>query len=56
VLELDHFFAALLERPEDDEAGVPWSRVAALLAINRLCAPFSVYPPTQTTEQRGGED
>lgn len=39
-LELDHFFAVLLDRAED-EADVPWSRVAALLAINRLCAPGS---------------
>ncbi len=37
-LELDRFF----ERAADDEtADVPWSRVAALLAINRLCAPGS---------------
>jgi transposase len=37
-LELDGFF----ERTVDDEpAEVPWSRVAALLAINRLCAPGS---------------
>src|SRR5436190_18739825 len=37
-LELDRFF----ERNIDQEpADVPWSRVAALLAINRLCAPGS---------------
>jgi transposase len=37
-LELDRFF----EQAADDElADVPWSRVAALLAINRLCAPGS---------------
>ena len=37
-LELDGFF----ERAMDGElADVPWSRVAALLAINRLCAPGS---------------
>jgi transposase len=37
-LELDRFF----ERSIDHEsADVPWSRVAALLAINRLCAPGS---------------
>ena len=37
-LELDRFF----EQAVDDEAAdVPWSRVAALLAINRLCAPGS---------------
>jgi transposase len=39
-LELDRFFAAVLDRP-GDEADVPWSQVAALLAINRLCAPGS---------------
>jgi Transposase DDE domain/Domain of unknown function (DUF4277) len=37
-LELDRFF----EQAVDDEtADVPWSRVATLLAINRLCAPGS---------------
>src|SRR5450432_3590759 len=37
-LELDRFF----EQAVDQEAAdVPWSRVAALLAINRLCAPGS---------------
>src|ERR1700746_2835066 len=37
-LELDRFF----EHAVDDEAAdVPWSRVAAVLAINRLCAPGS---------------
>src|SRR6201987_3823031 len=37
-LQLDRFF----ERTVDGEsADVPWSRVAALLAINRLCAPGS---------------
>src|ERR1700692_3544998 len=37
-LELDRFF----EQTVDGEAAdVPWSRVAALLAINRLCAPGS---------------
>lgn len=37
-LELDRFF----EQTVDHEAAdVPWSRVAALLAINRLCAPGS---------------
>ena len=39
-LELDRFLAPLMDRP-GDEADVPWSRVAALLAINRLCAPGS---------------
>lgn len=37
-LGLDRFFEALLD---DEPADVPWSRVAALLAINRLCAPAS---------------
>jgi transposase len=37
-LGLDQFFEALLD---DEPADVPWSRVAALLAINRLCAPSS---------------
>ncbi len=39
-LELDGFWEALLDRP-DDAADVPWSRIAALLAVNRLCAPGS---------------
>jgi len=37
-LELDRFFPPLVD---DDVAEVPWSRVAAVLAINRLCAPGS---------------
>jgi hypothetical protein len=37
-LELDRFFAAALDA---DAADVPWSRIAAVLAINRLCAPGS---------------
>jgi transposase len=37
-LELDRFFE---QSVDDDPADVPWSRVAALLAINRLCAPGS---------------
>jgi len=37
-LELDRFFEQAVDH---DEADVPWSRVAALLAINRLCAPGS---------------
>jgi transposase len=37
-LELDRFFEAAI----DEHAGdVPWSRVAGVLAINRLCAPGS---------------
>jgi transposase len=39
-LELDRFCETWLDRP-DDPAEVPWSRVAALLALNRLCAPGS---------------
>lgn len=37
-LELDRFFEAALDH---EPADVPWSRVAALLAVNRLCAPGS---------------
>src|SRR5664279_2700386 len=37
-LELDRFFEQAVD---DGAADVPWSRVAALLAINRLCAPGS---------------
>jgi len=37
-LGLDGFFEQAVD---DDPADVPWSRVAALLAINRLCAPGS---------------
>jgi transposase len=37
-LELDCFFAQAVD---NEPADVPWSRVAALLAINRLCAPGS---------------
>jgi hypothetical protein len=37
-LALDRFFEQAMD---DDPADVPWSRVAALLAINRLCAPGS---------------
>jgi transposase len=37
-LELDRFFAQAVD---DDPADVAWSRVAAVLAINRLCAPGS---------------
>ena len=39
-LELDRFFEQAVD---DDAADVPWSRVAALLAINRLCAPGSEW-------------
>jgi transposase len=37
-LELDRFFEQCVD---GDPADVPWSRVAALLAVNRLCAPGS---------------
>ena len=37
-LELHRFFE---EAVDEQEADVPWSRVAAVLAINRLCAPGS---------------
>jgi transposase len=36
-LELDQFYEDLI----DEKADVPWSRIAALLAINRLCDPRS---------------
>ncbi len=39
-LELDRLWEPLLDGPEG-AADVPWSRIAALLAINRLCAPGS---------------
>ena len=37
-LQLDDFFA---QHMDGDHADVPWSRVAAVLAINRLCDPGS---------------
>lgn len=59
-LALDRFFADALDK---DEADVPWSRVAAVLAINRLCAPGSElaieerwYPSTALDDQLGIED
>lgn len=39
-LQLDHFWEEVLEVPLQ-EPDVPWSRVTALLAINRLCDPGS---------------
>jgi hypothetical protein len=61
-LELDRFWEALLDRP-DDPADVPWSRMAALLAINRLCAPGSElaieerwYPTTALDDLLGIEE
>ena len=37
-LQLDDFFTS---RVDQAAADVPWSRIAAILAINRLCAPGS---------------
>src|SRR6202158_670545 len=59
-LELDRFF----ERAVDDKpTDVPWSRVAAVLAINRLCAPGSElaieerwYPSTALDDLLGIEE
>jgi len=59
-LELDRFFEQVVD---DDPADVPWSRVAALLAINRLCAPGSElaieqrwYPSTALDDLLGIEE
>ena len=59
-LGLDRFFEQALD---DQEAGVPWSRVAAVLAINRLCAPGSElaveerwYPSTALDDLLGIEE
>jgi transposase len=59
-LELDRFFERALD---DGPADVPWSRVAALLAINRLCAPGSElaleqrwYPSTALDDLLGIEE
>ena len=59
-LELDRFFEQALD---GDPADVPWSRVAALLAINRLCAPGSElaieqrwYPSTALDDLLGIEE
>jgi len=61
-LELDRFWEPLLDGPED-AAEVPWSRIAALLAINRLCAPGSElaieerwYPSTALDDLLGVEE
>jgi transposase len=60
-LELDRFWESRLDGPEA-AAEVPWSRVAALLAINRLCAPGSElaieerwYPATALDDLLGIE-
>jgi transposase len=59
-LELDRFFEQAVD---EDPADVPWSRVAALLAINRLCAPGSElaieqrwYPATAMDDLLGIEE
>jgi transposase len=59
-LELDRFFEQAVD---GDPADVPWSRVAALLAINRLCAPGSElaieqrwYPSTALDDLLGIEE
>src|SRR5450755_1890249 len=59
-LGLDRFFEPAVD---DDPADVPWSRVAALLAINRLCAPGSElaieqrwYPATALDDLLGIEE
>src|ERR1051325_5143712 len=59
-LGLDRFFEQAVD---DDSADVPWSRVAALLAINRLCAPGSElaieqrwYPSTALDDLLGIEE
>jgi len=58
-LHLDRFFEQAVD---DDSADVPWSRVAALLTINRLCAPGSElaieqrwYPSTAMDDLLGIE-
>jgi len=59
-LELDRFFEQTVD---DDPADVPWSRVAALWAINRRCTPGSElaieqrwYPSTALDDLLGIED
>jgi transposase len=59
-LELDRFFVARLD---EQAADVPWSRVVAVLAINRLCAPGSElaieerwYPSTALDDLLGIEE
>jgi transposase len=59
-LELDRFFQ---EAVDEQEADVPWSRVTAVLAINRLCAPGSElaieqrwYPSTALDDLLGIEE
>jgi len=59
-LELDRFFEQVLD---EQVADVPWSRVVAVLAINRLCAPGSElaieerwYPSTALDDLLGIEE
>jgi transposase len=59
-LGLDRFFEQALD---EHEAEVPWSRVAAVLAVNRLCAPGSElaieerwYPSTALDDLLGIEE
>jgi transposase len=59
-LGLDRFFEECLDKQEAD---APWSRVAAVLAINRLCAPGSElaieqrwYPSTALDDLLGIEE
>jgi len=59
-LELDGFFEQMVD---EQVADVPWSRVAAVLAINRLCAPGSElaieerwYPSTALDDLLGIEE
>ena len=59
-LQLDDFFAQAMD---GDSADVAWSRIAALLAINRLCAPGSElaieqrwYPGTALDDLLGIEE
>ena len=59
-LELDRFFEQAVDRAPAD---VSWSRIAALLAINRLCAPGSElaveqrwYPATALDDLLGIEE
>src|SRR3954465_15522903 len=59
-LELNRFFEQAVD---EHEADVPWSRVAAVLAVNRLCAPGSElaieerwYPSTALDDLLGIEE
>src|SRR6266568_3292908 len=59
-LGLERFFEDALD---EQEADVPWSRIAALLAVNRLCAPGSElaieerwYPSTALDDLLGIEE